>query len=107
MLIIRLSQQRILSNYSWHTGPGNSFIKYSFSSIFSDEAQQALIAHNAMMMIRYFDPTDYYADSRSIRNLIIDRAAFKNHLKSNIWPFLKEKTITAEWIDSNFEEKNY
>ena len=67
--------------------------------MFSDEAQQALIAHNAMMMIRFFDRINYLTDPRSIRNLIIDRAVFKDHLKDNILHGLPKESNPIVWID--------
>ncbi len=72
-------------------------MRYPFSSSFSDAAQQAMIAHSAMMMIRYFDQREYLADTRSIRNLILDRAVFKDNIRHFIGTDRKSST-TKEWI---------
>ena len=86
-------------------------LRHTFSTVLSDGAQQALIAHTALDIIRFFKRQSYLRDTRSIRNRILDRAYFKSKMINFIRPTsnngLKGKDITSEWIDSIFKEENY
>ena len=53
MLTIRTLQQH-MSNRLSLLSLGNLTLRYAFSTILSDDAQQALIAHTALNIIRYF-----------------------------------------------------
>jgi len=84
MLAIRLLQQSMLNRLSSHPSLSRYLIRYPFSINLTDEAQKAFIAQNALKIIRGFNRKYYLIDSRSIRNILLDKTYFKNELISLI-----------------------
>ena len=54
MLTLRFFQQQMFNRLSTQLSLGNFLLRYTFSTMLSDEAQQAFIAHNALDIIRGF-----------------------------------------------------
>jgi hypothetical protein len=53
--------------------------RYAFSAL-SEKAQQAFIAQNTLNIIESFNRQKYLTDTRSIRELILDRTYFKKQM---------------------------